>query len=130
MGHGSIRPRRDAQRKPLGMDLFGQRQERSGQAGELAGVGRPGHPGAPTGRRGATCPTLVGGAALSATCAPLVAGRGVLAVRAQERLGVVARSMRWRRGPVESTGSHTGPPGPAPISSPSPTAPVTTGTSA
>jgi hypothetical protein len=120
MAHGSIRPRRGAQRKPLGVDLFGQRQERSGQAGELAGVGRPRRPLAPTERWGATCPVLGGGAALAATGAPLVAGPGVLAVRAQERLGVVARSMRCRRGPVEPTGSHSGPPGPAPISSPCP----------
>ena len=98
MGHGSIRPRRGAQRKPLGVDLLGQRQQRPGQARELAEVGRPGRP-SPLGAPGrATCPTLSGRAALGGTWAPLAAGRVPLAGRAQERLPDPAvpatRSMR------------------------------------
>jgi hypothetical protein len=67
MGHGSIRPRRGAHRKPFGVDLLGEGEQRQGHAGELTELRRPGRPWAPTTRRGATYPALGDGAALFAT---------------------------------------------------------------
>ncbi len=68
---------------------------------------------APGGRCWAGWPRMAERAAVVATWAPLVA-RLALPGRAQERLPGVARSMMWRRGPVEPMGSHAAPPGPAP----------------